>query len=210
MKNESSGQSSAVGESGQLSAMSDKLKRRRVLLGGGVGAILATVKSGSALAGGVCSSPSAFGSIAANPATSHKSHTYTGCEAHSHGWYGNNAGTSDTGKLAKRTQRWSPVNWQVATLADTGLSGSGLWSSTTKLFDIVAAPNTLPNGWQADGNLIVLWLDVKTGHGGDALVLDDVKAMWDILFSGSSSNTKFAGWTSQTVRDFYTAWVKIP
>jgi hypothetical protein len=208
MKNESSGQSSAVGESGNLSAMADKLKRRRVLLGGGVGAILATVKSGSALAGGVCNSPSAFGSIAANPATSHKPHTFTGCDPHSHGWYGNNAGTTNSGKLAKRTQRWSPVNWRVATLADTGLSGSGLWSSDTKLFDIVAAPNSLPNGWQPDGNLIVLWLDVKTGNAGDALVLSDVMAMWDILFNGGSDNTKFTGWTSQTVRAFYTAWVK--
>ena len=207
MKNESSGYSSVVGESGQLSAMSDKLKRRRVLLGGGAGAILATVKSGSALAGGVCNSPSAFGSIAANPAGSHKPHTYTGCEPHSHGWYGNNAGTTNARALERRTQRWSPVNWQVATLADTGLSGSGLWSSTTKLFDIVADPNSLPSGWQPDGNLIVLWLDVKTGKAGDALVLSDVVAMWDVLFNGGSANAKFASWTPQTVRAFYTAWV---
>lgn len=180
----------------QVSNAPDQRKRRNVLLGGGVGAILATVKSGSALAGGICVAPSAFSSIKANSATSNKPKSFGQCS--SKGWYGNN-GVSD----ATLDARWSPVARSTATLANTGFTG-GPWPSSTKLYDIIKAGSSL---WKPDGNLIVIYLDVMTGKAGTVLIESDVKDMWSILFGTGTTNPKFAGWDAQKVRDFYSVWV---
>ena len=171
-------------------------RRRSVLLGGGVGAILATVKSGSALAGGICVAPSAFSSIRANANTSNKPKSFGQCS--SRGWYGNN-GVS----LSILDTRWYPVVRADATLTSAGFVG-GPWPSSTKLYDIVKAGSSL---WQPDANLLVIYLDVMTGKAGDVLTEGDVKDMWSILFGTGTINPKFDGWDAQKVRDFYKVWV---
>lgn len=174
-------------------------KRRRVMIGGGVGAVLATVKSGSALAGGKCVAPSAFSSIDANPATSHRPQTFGQCS--SHGWYGNN-GVDPT----KMDTRWSPVLRATATLSNAGFPSGGPWAPTTKLEDIIKADSPL---WQSDANLIVVYLDIMTGKGGanSLMTVQDVFDMWSILFGSGTTNPKLNGWTSATVRRFYDVWV---
>lgn len=197
MKKESSGQVAGMEDSSQSFDEPNLAKRRRVLLGGSVGAILASVKSGSALAGGQCVSPSAFSSISANPNTSHRPTSFGQCS--SRGWYGNN-GVGDSTLDA----RWSPVNRSTATLANTNFPSGGPWPSDTKLYDIIKVRSRL---WNPDGNLIVMYLDVKTGKAGDVLTENDVKDMWSILFGVGTANQKFANWTADTVRAFYNVWV---
>jgi len=179
----------------QASNIPAQSRRRNVLLGGGVGAILATVKSGSALAGGICVAPSAFSSIKANSTTSNKPKSFGACS--SRVYYGNNGGGVDL------DARWSPVIRSTATLRNVGFSG-GPWPLTTKLYDIIKAGSSL---WLPDGNLIVIYLDVMTGKAGGVLTEGDVKDMWSILFGTGTTNPKFAGWDAQKVRDFYSVWV---
>jgi len=174
----------------------DVAKRRRVLLGGGVGAILATVKSGSALAdGGQCVAPSAFSSITANSQTSNRPRTFGQCN--SRDWYGGNGIGIPT-----LNDRWSPVSRASATLASSGFPSGG-WDGQTKLYDIVKADSS---SWTADGNLIVIYLDVMTGVAGGVLAVGDVMDMWSILFGAGTANPKFSGWTADTVRSFYNVW----
>lgn len=180
----------------QVSGAPGQRKRRNVLLGGGVGAILASVKSGSALAGGICVAPSAFSSIKANANTSHQPKSFALCS--SRGWYGNN-GVS----LSTLDSHWNPVDRSSATLEGAGFS-KGHWTSTTKLYDIIKPGSRL---WNEDGNLIVIYLDVMTGKAGDVLSESDVKDLWSILFGFGTMNQKFAGWNVQKVRDFYSVWV---
>lgn len=179
----------------------ESAKRRRVLLGGGVGAVLATVKSGSALAGGVCVSPSSFHSISATPKSSLPPRTYGSCS--SHGFYGNSGIDATT-----MDQRWSPVLRNTATLAGASFPSQGVWSSTAvKLKDIVAAPPTI--GWQEDGNLIVIYLDIMTSRANGALTVSDLMDMWRIRYSlgGVVNTTRFSGWTPADVKNFYDVWV---
>jgi len=171
-------------------------KRRSLLIGGGVGAILGTVKSGSALAGGVCVAPSAFSSIRANSTTNNKPKSFGQCS--SRGYYGNNGGGVDL------DARWNPVDRANATLSSEGFSNGSPWPLSTKLFDIIKAGSSL---WNPDGNLIVVYLDVMTGKDGGILTATDVKDMWSILFGGGTNNPKFLGWDAQKVRDFYSVWV---
>ena len=178
----------------------DRARRRRLLLGGGAGAILATVKSGSALANGVCVSPSSFHSITATPKSSLPPRTYGTCS--SHGFYGNsNNGLS----------KWGPVATN-ATLAGAGfptVTAHG-WTGTTKLYDIVRAPSLPALPWNSDGNLIVIYLDIMTGRAGTptpALSLSDLYDMWRVRFGLGGFNSKFNGWTPTQVANFYDVWV---
>lgn len=197
MNNKSSSQETGVEHNLQSINGPDIAKRRRVLLGGGVGAILATAKSGSALAGGLCVSPSAFSSITANPQTSNRPQTFGQCS--SRGWYGNNGVNPST-----LDSRWLPLIRSSATLASSGFPANGPWPADTKLYDIVKAGSSL---WNPDGNLIVIYLDVMTGKAGAVLTVGDVMDMWSILFGSGTNNPKFSGWTAETVRSFYDVWV---
>lgn len=198
MNEKSFEQKSEQSSESQVNSAPDQRKRRNVLLGGGVGAILATVKSGSALAGGICIAPSAFSSIKANSTTSHQPKSFASCS--SKGWYGNNRVS-----LSTLDTRWSPVDRSGTTLEGAGFS-KGHWTSTTKLYDIIKAGSSL---WNDDANLIVIYLDVMTGKAGDVLSESDVKELWGILFGTSTGTTslKFEGWNAQKVRDFYSVWV---
>lgn len=199
MKKDLSGNTTELAAGVPADMLPELKKRRRVMIGGGVGAVLATVKSGSALAGGVCVAPSAFSSISANPATSHRPQTFGQCS--SHGWYGNNGVNP-----LKMDSRWLPVVRATATLSNAGFPNIGPWPNTTKLNDIVKAGSSL---WQPDANLIIVYLDIKTGVGGanSLMVAQDVFDMWSILFGSGTTNPKLSGWTSATVRDFYLVWV---
>lgn len=142
MKEELSGRSNGVVAGVQPEMVPELKRRRRILIGGGVGAILATVKSGSALAGGQCVAPSAFSSISANPTTSHRPQSFGQCS--SRGWYGNN-GVSNSIMDA----RWSPVNRATATLSNQGFPNFGPWPSDTKLKAIIKSGSSL---WAPDAN----------------------------------------------------------
>ncbi|HXE38148.1 MAG TPA: hypothetical protein VN639_06700 [Azonexus sp.] len=197
MINKSSSQE--TGGEGNLQSINgpDIAKRRRVLLGGSVGAILATVKSGSALAGGQCVSPSAFSSITANPQTSNRPQTFGQCS--SRGFYGNNGVNPSI-----LDSRWMPVIRSSSTLANSGFPANGPWPASTKLYDIIkAGGNSL---WNPDGNLVVMYLDVMTGKGGGVMAVGDVMDMWSILFGAGTANPKYSGWTADTVRSFYNVW----
>lgn len=166
--------------------------RRRRLLLGGLGGTFAAFKSGSALAGGVCNSPSAFGSIVANPQNSHKPHTFDGCQASSKGVYMNRGMATDN---------WGSVDKEI-TLADAGFPATASVLSTKKLRELLVKP-----AWKPDYNLIVLYLDVKTGRAAGVISESDVFAMWDIIFNSGTSDPKFAGWTTEMVQKFYLSWV---
>lgn len=197
MNDESLDQKAGVEDNPQSTNGADLAKRRRILVGGSVGAILASAKSGSALAGGQCVSPSAFSSITANPQTSQRPAIFRECS--SHGYYGNSGNGVDL------DSRWSPVSRANATLSNAGFTPSGLWHPDTKLFDILKTGQD--SLWQDDGNLLVIYLDVMTGKAGDVMTERDVKDLWAILFGSGSSNPKFSGWSAATVRSFYDVWV---
>jgi len=75
----------------------------------------------------------------------------------------------------------------------------------TKLYDIVKAGSPL---WRDNGNMIVIYLDVKTGKAGGTTTFEDVMDMWSILYGGVVVQTaKFASWNAATVKDFYKVWV---
>lgn len=173
----------------------DAGRRRRLLVGGGLGGAFAVFKSGSALAGGVCNSPSAFGSIAANPGTSHQPHTFVNCQASSKGWYIN------PGQKTPRTENWGNISTNL-TLSDAGFPSVSGVSASLKLQELLCQPY-----WKPDYNLIVLYLDVVTGRAGDVITVSDVFAMWNILFNNAAGTGKFLGWTPVTVQAFYTSWV---
>lgn len=202
MKEELSGRSNGVVAGVQPEMVPELKRRRRILIGGGVGAILATVKSGSALAGGQCVAPSAFSSISANPATSHRPQSFGQCS--SRGWYGDSGG----GSGSDLDPRWAPVSRASATLATAGFPTGGLPSSTL-LYDIVKVdkPNFFKINGNPDGNLIVVYLDVITQKAQNGMTVQDVFDMWSILFGSGTTNLKLSGWTPQTVRDFYYVWV---
>lgn len=176
-------------------------QRRRMLLGGG-GAVLASLKTGSALAGGICISPSSFSSITASTKTSNAPRTYGSCK--SHGFYGNNGQTDTT-----LDGRWSPVVRSTATLSNQGFPSNGRtnWTLNTKLDDIIKAGSTL---WHEDANLIVIYLDFKTGRANGAITLTQVYDLWRALFlngMGIAANSPIKNWTPTDVREFYAVWV---
>lgn len=170
-------------------------RRRRLILGGGLGGAFAAFKSGSALAGGVCNSPSAFGSIAANPASSHKPHTFDGCNASSKGWYVN------PGQKTPRTENWNGVSTDLTFGGAQFPPASGVTASL-KLYEALCQPY-----WKSDFNLVVIYLDVKTGRANGVLSVSDVFEMWNILFNSAVGTGKFSGWNASTVQAFYTSWV---
>ncbi len=193
---------------GQKSVPLAAAGRRRALIGGG--AVLAAMNSGSALAGGICVSPSSFSSIKANSKTSNKPKTFGACS--SHGFYGNGGVSSST-----MDTRWSPVSRANATLSNAGFPSYGKWGPTspasafvglnTKLYAIVSAPGN--PAWYEEGNLVVIYLDVMTGRAGSTTSVDDVKNMWRVLFMSGVGITdpKYNSWTPETVRSFYDVWV---
>jgi len=188
-KNETSVVSDSI-EDTNLQSTSILPQRRRWVAG--VGAVLLSVKTGSALAGGVCASPSGFKSIDANPKTSHRPQNFDG-SCHSHGWY--------NGHPEKMGQYRRPLN----TLQFHGLlpAPSGM-SNTTTLLQVVTS-----GGSYADArDLVTVFLDFKLGYQ-TILNVTDVKDMWVICYGSGSvlTTSRFYGWNATDVRNYLDVYV---
>lgn len=162
-------------------------ERRRVLVGGLAGGVLASLKSGSALATGVCASPSSFTSITLNPATSHRPQQLPTC--HSHGY-------------------WKKKPWPIS--KETTVSGAGFCiggslpslgiKGDTKLINI------LNKGGGGDvalaRDLVSAYLDAVGGYSQGQFSVNDIQRMWGLVFCGYPYSVNGTAWTKQTVRAF--------
>ncbi|WP_126445839.1 hypothetical protein [Sulfuricystis multivorans] len=162
--------------------------RRRFLATGITGGVLASLKSGSALASGVCASPSSFTSITLNPATSHRPQQLPTC--HSHGYWKNKA--------------W-PISQQT-TVGQAGFCiGSRLTAlgitSDTKLIDIL---NMQGGGGDRAlaADLISAYLDAAAGYAQGQFTTADIQKMWGLVFCGQPYSVNGTAWSEQTVRAF--------
>lgn len=161
-------------------------QRRRLIGAGGAVTVLASLKSASALAEGVCASPSAFSSIRANPASSHRpSQAVEVC--HSHGY-------------------WKNRDWPIS--RDTTVNGAGFLPDTvsslgvigtTKLFDIInASGGGVDRAFATD--LISAYLDARAGA---PLPVSDILAMWSVVFgAGYFAPSGGSPWTPSDVRNY--------
>lgn len=171
---------------------SGQSQRRRLLVGGMAGGILATLKSGNALAEGVCASPSAFTSIALNPATSRRPQQLPQC--HSHGY-------------------WKNHSWPIS--RDTTVSGAGFClgnrltaihvNADTKLYTILDNKDkSIVDGEDRAlaADLISAYLDAAAGFAANQFTTTDIKKMWALVFCGQPYTVNGVSWTVQTVRAF--------
>ncbi len=165
--------------------------RRRLLVGGGAGAVLASLKSGSALAEGVCVSPSAFTSITLNPATSHKPGERLIC--HSHGYWKNRSAWP-----VPRTTKVGSYFCLGSGTAAIGINGD------TTLIDVLEKQNGVIPGGDAHyaRDLISALLDVSAGHAGTYLTVMQIQKMWALVFCGGTYSVNGTLWTRETVRAF--------
>lgn len=165
-----------------------KVRRRRFLGAGSAVTVLASLKSGSALAQGVCICPSAFTSIAANPATSHKPRELKEC--HSHGY-------------------WKGKPWPIS--QDTKVSAVFCLSSRTTIIGITTETKLIEVlNMNGGGNgedvafardLIAAYLD-SFGNGIGAFTASDIQQMWSLVFCGGMYPATGPQWTRATVRAF--------
>jgi hypothetical protein len=173
------------------------------VLGGAAGSILLSVKSGSALAGGTCVSPSSFSSIRANPATSHRPGTFP-YACNSHGYWKNHIDNVSA--------------LRNATVGSAGFGGTPfepvvLMKGNDKRFTIYDRTKLKELLW-ADGygegqlaqDLCAAYCDafVNQGNVNFPFRTSDVVAMWNVVFSGGTyypdnSNTS---WNKEDVRIF--------
>ncbi len=172
----------------------NKLQRRRRVLGGSVGiSVLAAMKSGSALAQGVCVAPSAFSSIRANSATSNRPTTFSEC--HSHGYWKNH-----DWPISKTTTVEGAAFWP-----NDFISGDFTVTKTTTLLSLIEAGGG--GGKRAfAADLVSAYLDAKVlANSGQApFTPSDIQLMWSKVFgvgsympSGSSTP-----WTETDIRNF--------
>lgn len=163
----------------------EKVGRRRFLGAGSAVTVLASLKSGSALAEGVCISPSAFTSIAANPATSHKPRELKQC--HSHGY-------------------WKNHGWPIS--QDTKVSAVFCLSSRTTAIGITTEAKLIDVLNMSGGgdipfarDLIAAYLD-SFGNGIGVFTASDIQQMWSLVFCGGTYPATGPQWTRATVRAF--------
>lgn len=163
-------------------------RRRKLLLGAGSAVtVIASMKSGSALAEGVCVSPSAFSSISVTHIASHKPSNLPTC--HSHGYWKNKTGS-----------------WPVST--GTTVSGAGF--SPTSSAGIFTASTTLLSILNSGGggltpyarDLVCAYLDVMAGASGPYVNESDVKAMWALVFGGTAYAPNGISWSVTDVRNW--------
>jgi hypothetical protein len=151
--------------------------------------VLASLKSGSALAG-ACVSPSAFSSIQVSTVASHKPQNLPTCHARDY-WKG-------------RTGSW-PVNIDT-TVWGAGFnptSYSSIFNSSTKLLNIL---NLNGGGYEAYArDLVSAYLDVKAGNAGSFVLEDDVKKMWGLVFGNVPYAPGGMNWQVSDVR----AWLDV-
>lgn len=160
--------------------------RRRFLGAGGAVTVLASLKSGSALAEGVCASPSSFSSIRANPATSRRPNEPL-ATCHSHGYWKNKPWP------IPKTTTVADVGFFPSTVSSIGISGS------TKLVDII---NVGGDGGERAfaADLVSAYLDARSGA---PIAVGDVLAMWSVVFGvGSFTPGGSSPWTKSDVRGY--------
>lgn len=168
-----------------------KAGRRRRLLGvGSAVTVLASLKSGSSLAAGVCTTPSAFTSIAVNPATSQKP-PLNPSVCHSHGYW------KDRGWPISRDTKVSDVFCGVSTSAR--LTAIGITNNTTLHQVVIMGGGGADRALAAD--LISAYLDSFV-NGAGYFTAVDIQKMWALVFCGIPYSVNGTAWTSATVRDF--------
>lgn len=175
----------------QMGVSPSRLKdgRRRLLGAGSALTVLASLKSGSALAAGVCVGPSAFTSIRLNPATSNKPRDLLTC--HSHGY-------------------WKNAAWPIS--RDTKVKGvfslCGLTTTigitdTTKLIDVLnMGGDSFGEDRAFARDLICAYLDAMSNGANSPFTTMDIQKMWSLVFCGGSFSVNGTPWTRQTVRGF--------
>lgn len=148
-------------------------KRRRLLGGGAAATVIASLKSGSALAEGVCLGPSAFTSVTLNPGTSNKPQQFQVC--HSHGYWKNHA--------------W-PISRDTTVMAAFGLGLPPNDANFTGSSTLWAVLNWEGGGGKAAfaRDLISAYLDARSGVS--AFDVNDVKGMWGLVFFGQPYTLK--------------------
>jgi hypothetical protein len=161
--------------------------RRRVVVAGAAGAVLASLKSGSALAGGVCVGPSAFTSITLNPATSNRPDQSVACN--SHGYWKNHENA------------WPiPIETRVLRVfcASALTEGIGISTTTTML-------TVLKTGGGGDRpfarNLISAYLDARK-NGNSVFKASDIQLMWSLVFCGGTFSVNGTAWNRTHVEGF--------
>jgi hypothetical protein len=166
-------------------------RRRKLLLGAGSAVtVVASLKSGSALAEGLCASPSAFSSIKVTSVASHKPQNLPTC--HSHGYWKNKTGS------------WPvSVNTTVSGAGFSPTSYSSLFNSSTKLLDILNLGGGGYTPYARD--LVCAYLDVKAGSVGPYVLEDDVKKMWALVFGNVPYAPGGISWQVSDVR----AWLDV-
>lgn len=171
-------------------SMASARSRRRWISGAGVGAVLLSIKSGSALAQGVCASPSGFKSIEANPRTSHRPQSFDG-NCHSHGWYRGNPKKLGTYRYAKLEA------YNLNPPAGSGLTKDSNFEAVIKL-----------NGDFANArDLITVLVDFLLTHQ-DVVNKTDVQFMWARFYGGYSPlGSKFEGWSNGDIRAYLDVYV---
>lgn len=168
--------------------LKSKESRRRLLAGGAGVGVLASLKSGSALAEGLCASPSAFTSITLNPATSRRPQQLPTC--HSHGY-------------------WKKKDWPIS--RETTVNGAGFCigsrltaigiSANTKLIDILDMKGGGSDRALA-ADLISAYLDAAAGFVQGQFTINDIQKMWALVFCGHTYSVNGTAWSEQTVRAF--------
>lgn len=198
-------------ESGQVIQRQDDKPdagRRRAVLGGGA-AVLLSVKTGSALAGGTIVSPSAFVSLAIIGNTSAKPLTNFPAGS-SQGYYSN--APSPTAQQCDRPQQpgWNTANCDQE-LASTKLKHIGFLNSPqgpdTNISQ--ALDQSRANSQANERDLITAYLDFYFGRTRDVRIeFNDILSLWNIVYNpGGFIDGRYAGWDACTVRAYLDVWV---
>lgn len=162
--------------------------RRRFLGAGSAITVLASLKSGSALAEGVCTSPSAFTSIALNPATSQRP-PVNPLVCHSHGYWKN----ANNWPISKETK----VKDVFCLSASTELIGI---TRTTTLIQVLNLGGGGLTPYARD--LVSAYLDALYYGGSSPFTTLDIKKMWALVFCGGTYSVNGTAWNLSTVRAF--------
>ena len=173
-----------------LDVQASAKSRRRFLGAGTATAVLASLKTGSALAEGVCVAPSAYTSIALNPATSSRPAQMPVC--HSHGYW-----KTHEGWLIPRDAKVKDHFCRGAGTAAIGIT------ETTTLLNVLNAEAGVISGGDAAyaRDLISAYLDSKTG-GFEVIKSSDIQSMWSLVFCGGTYSVNGTVWTKATVRTY--------
>lgn len=171
---------------GEMEQKGQSEQRRRLLVGSLAGGLIATMKTGNALAEGVCASPSAFTSVTLNPATSRRPRNLPIC--HSHGYWKRHYSGETT------------VSGAGFCCDSLVLAGLGI-TCNTKLKVVLALQGKGEDGALAR-DLVAAYLDAANGFSQGQFDVSDIRQMWALVFCGVPYVVNGTAWRKETVRAF--------